>query len=79
MFTFEALVASQPEAQKVEAAFYRCIERLGEGKDGEAYMRTEQLCDGQLITIRLWSAEALDELRSEVAKAIARTPRRRLS
>lgn len=68
MFGFEMLAASMPEAEQVTSAFYRCLEQLGEasGADGEAYMRMQQMHEGRLITVRLWSAEALQTFHAEM-------------
>ena len=64
MFCLQTVAASSEELRTIEAAFYRLVAEHGFEDAGEASMCMEPLQQGRKITIKLWSDEALGELRS---------------
>jgi hypothetical protein len=60
MSGFETRLSAGENAENVLAAFYGFVERHGRDVDGPAHIRTEIDADGPRLTVRLWSAEALD-------------------
>jgi hypothetical protein len=60
MSDFETRFAAGDDADRIRSAFYGFIERHAPEIDGPAHIRTEIGSQGAQLTVRLWSAEAMD-------------------
>jgi hypothetical protein len=74
MFRLQTVARSAKEARRIEAAFYRLVETYGSDAADEASMCSEPVQQGRRITIKLWSHEAIEELRSALRRKPAPAP-----
>lgn len=68
MSKFETRFAPGDDAESIRAAFYGFIERHAPEVDGPAHIRTEIDSRGPQLTVRLWSAEAIDAFLRHLAR-----------
>lgn len=68
MSGFETRFGAEDDAERIRAAFYGFVSRHAEDVDGDAHISTEIDIRGAWLTVRLWSAEAMEAFLRDLAR-----------